>query len=163
MAEKQKHKETKGMLPVHHEGGAMGVFDEMDRMFNRYLGGFGMPSWAPRIRWASEMEIPYPDIDVYEDGGDLVVKAEIPGVSKDDLKVDIAHDTVTISGEKKKEEKIEKKDYMKMERSYGSFVRTVALPAEVKSADAKAKFKDGVLEIRVPRKDDSSKVSIEVE
>lgn len=163
MAEKQKHKDTEGMLPVHHGGGAMGVFDEMDRMFNRYLGGFGMPSWAPRIRWSSDLEMPYPDIDVFEDGGDLVVKAEIPGVGKDDLKVDIAQDMITISGEKKKEEKLEKKDYMKMERSYGAFTRTVSLPAEVKSSAVKAKFKDGVLEIRAPRKEGTRKVHIEIE
>lgn len=163
MAEKQKHKDTEGMLPVHHAGGAMGVFDEMDRMFNRYLGGFGMPSWAPRIRWASDMEVPYPDIDVFEDGDDIVVKAEIPGVEKDNLKVDMALDTLTISGEKKKEEKLEKKDYMKMERSYGAFTRTISLPAEVKSSAVKAKFKDGVLEIRAPRKEGTRKVHIEIE
>ncbi|MBP2689523.1 MAG: Hsp20 family heat shock protein, partial [Deltaproteobacteria bacterium] len=82
---------------------------------------------------------------------DIVVKAEIPGMKKEEIHVDINEKTVTVSGEKKKEEKVERKDYVHLERTYGSFARTFALPAEVQTEKAKATFKDGVLELRVPK------------
>jgi len=92
-----------------------------------------------------------PEMDIFEDGNDVVVKAEMPGMKKEDIEVNLTDDTVTVSGEKKKEEKVEKKDYYRVERSYGSFSRSFRLPKEVQSDKAKATFKDGVLEIRVPK------------
>jgi len=89
--------------------------------------------------------------DIYEEGGDIVVKAEIPGMKKEEIHVDINEKTVTVSGEKKKEEKVERKDYVHLERTYGSFARTFALPAEVQTDKARATFKDGILELRVPK------------
>jgi HSP20 family protein len=86
-----------------------------------------------------------------------VVKAELPGMKKEDIDVSLTEDTITISGEKKKEEKIEKKDYYSLERSYGSFKRSFSLPAEVQTEKASAKFKDGVLEIRIPKTEEAKK------
>jgi HSP20 family protein len=76
--------------------------------------------------------------------------------------IELTEDSVTISGEKKKEEKVEKKDYYRVERSYGSFSRTVTLPAEVKAGEAKAVFKNGVLEMRIPKKEETKKVKVSV-
>ena len=81
----------------------------------------------------------------------MVVKAEIPGISKDDLNVSLTEDSLTISGEKKQEEKVEKKDFHRVERSYGSFSRSFRLPDNVDGSKAKASFKDGVLEVRIPK------------
>ena len=83
-------------------------------------------------------------------------------MKKEDIHVDINDRTVTIHGEKKKEEKIERKSYGRLERSYGSFVRTVDLPEEVQTDKARASFKDGVLEVRVPRSRDAARRTREV-
>lgn len=96
-----------------------------------------------------------PSVDIFEEGGDMVVKADIPGIGKDDLNVSITENTLTISGEKKQEEKTEKKDFHRVERSYGSFCRSFRLPDNVNGEKAKAQFKDGVLEVRIPKTKES--------
>lgn len=108
------------------------------------------PSWLPRVKFP-EMGVVTPDVDIFEDGNDVVVKAEMPGMKKENIEVNLTDDMITVSGEKKKEEKVEKKDYYRVERSYGSFTRSFKLPKDVESDKAKATFKDGVLEIRVPK------------
>ena len=90
-------------------------------------------------------------LDGIQEGVDVVVKAEIPGMKKEEIHIDINEKTVTVSGEKRKEEKVERKDYVHLERTYGSFARTFALPAEVQTDKARATFKDGILELRVPK------------
>ena len=92
-----------------------------------------------------------PQVDIYEDGNDVVVKAEIPGIKKEDLDINIKENMITISGEKKAEKKVERKDYYRFERSFGSFTRNLHLPAEIQSNKAKATFRDGVLEVRIPK------------
>jgi HSP20 family protein len=112
-----------------------------------------------------EIEEVSPSVDVFEEGDEVVVKAELPGISKEDIDVKVTDDVVTISGEKKKEEKVEKKNYYRIERSYGSFTRSFRLPTEVQAEKASAKFKEGVLEIRIPKTEEAKKkekkVSIE--
>lgn len=98
-----------------------------------------------------------PSIDIFEEGDDVVVKAELPGMKKEDIEVDLSGDAITISGEKKEEEKVERKGYYRHERSYGSFARSFTLPSEVRADEAKAEFKDGVLEIRVPKTEEARK------
>jgi len=162
MAEK---KEKKGKEVVPFRSGRMpSIFDEMDRLFEGFLGrGLG-PRWFPSIRWPEAMVMRYPTVDVYEDDKKVTLKAELPGVKKEDLDINITEDEITLSGEKKKEEKVEEKDYYRIERSYGSFTRKVALPAEVDSAQAKASFKDGMLEITVPKKAPAKKkVKVKIE
>jgi HSP20 family protein len=85
------------------------------------------------------------------------MKSEMPGMSKEDVEVNLTDDTITISGTKKKEEKVEKKDYYHLERSFGSFKRSFALPSEVQSDKAKASFKDGVLEVTIPKSEEAKK------
>jgi len=110
-------------------------------------------SLAPRLR--AEQEVISPAVDIFEEGDDLVVKAELPGINKENIEVKVTDDYITISGEKKKEEKIEKKDYYRYERSYGSFSRTFRLPVDVQTDKAKAKFENGVLEIRIPKTEEA--------
>jgi HSP20 family protein len=137
---------------------AISPFDQMERwfedIFRRPFSLVGPSGW-PRMRM-SEVEVS-PTVDVFEEGDEVVVKAELPGIKKEDIDVNLTDDTVTISGEKKKEDKVEKKGYYRMERSYGSFSRSLRMPAEVQSDKAKAKFKDGVLEIRVPKTEEARK------
>lgn len=126
-------------------------FEEMERWFDEALH---MPFFAPfrpsRFGFPDFGE-PMPSVDIYEDGNDVVVKAEVPGMRKEDIEVKITEDILTISGVKKAEERVEKKDYHRLERSFGSFSRKLRLPSEVEADKAAASFHDGVLEIRIPK------------
>jgi HSP20 family protein len=92
-----------------------------------------------------------PAVDIFEEKGEVVVKAELPGMQKANISVKVVGNDIIINGEKKTEEKIERKDYLRVERSHGSFNRTVSLPEGCDTEHAKASFKDGVLEVRLPR------------
>jgi HSP20 family protein len=132
-------------------------FGRMERVFDDFFGrpfGFHMPSLRP---WAAAVEDMSPSVDIFEDGSDVVVKAELPGMKKEDLEVNFTDGDLIISGEKKQEEKVEKKNYYRMERSYGSFTRSFRLPSDVQGDKAKATFKDGVLVIRVPKTEEAKK------
>jgi HSP20 family protein len=118
--------------------------DEMDRMF----GGFGFAPW-PSGRgesWAFS-----PPIEVYEDKGKLTVRAELPGLSKDDLKVEVTDEGLVISGERRNEDEQRGEGFYRSERSYGRFQRVIPLPDDVTDVDAaQAKFENGVLEVSLP-------------
>ena len=90
---------------------------------------------------------------IREEGGALVMKAELPGMKKEEIEVGIVEDVLTISGKKEKEEKVERKDYLRYERSTGAFTRRVKLPAPVLIDKVTAKYENGVLEIRAPKAD----------
>ena len=106
----------------------------------------------------------YPAVDVMNQKDQIVAKAELPGVKKEDVKVSVDDGYLTLSGEKKFEETVEKEDYCHTERSYGSFVRTVDLPSSVDPTQAKATYKDGVLEIVLPKiEKDNGKKQIPIE
>jgi HSP20 family protein len=132
---------------------AISPFETMERWFEEaFRRPFSLlgPTWLPRLR-ETEMEEVMPSVDIFEEGDNVVVKAELPGIRKEDIDVNMADNTVSISGEKKKEEKVERKNYHREERSYGTFTRSFRLPVEVQTDKAKASFKEGVLEIRIPK------------
>jgi len=97
------------------------------------------------------MEDLYLPVDIYEDGESVVVKAEIAGIKKENIDIQLTADSTTISGRKSSEEKVEQKDYHRLERSYGAFTRRFPLPVETMTEKARATFKDGVLEVRIPK------------
>lgn len=123
-------------------------------LFRRPLSLFSHPPDWPRMKFLEKDEMSF-TADIYEEGNDVVVKADMPGVKKEDVNVSLSDDTITIRGERKKEEKVERKDYYRVERSYGSFTRSFRLPADVQTDRAEAKFGDGVLEIRIPRMEEA--------
>jgi HSP20 family protein len=132
-------------------------FEAMERWFEEaFRRPFSLlgPSWLPRLR-ETEMEEVMPSVDIFEEGDNVVVKAELPGMKREDLDVSMTDNTISISGEKKKEEKVERKNYYREERSYGSFTRSFRLPVEVQTDKAKASFKEGVLEIRIPKSEEA--------
>ena len=138
--------------------------EEFERRFEDFFRRpfpFCGPPWWPRLR-ATEMEEVVPSVDMFREGDDVVVKVELPGLKKEEVEVNLTEDTLTISGEKKKERKVEKKDYYRMERSYGSFSRSVPLPPNVQTEKARAQFRDGVLEIRIPGAEEAGKKSRKV-
>jgi HSP20 family protein len=155
-AEKVRKTERHGLEPYRSSGWVL-PFERMEEMFNEFLGRpFARSHWPEISRMLPELEPPM-SVDVYEEGNHIIVKADLPGLSKDDIDITLTEQNITISGEKKKEEKVEKKDYYRFERSYGSFRRSIALPAEVKTDKAKASFKNGVLEIKVPKTEEAKK------
>jgi HSP20 family protein len=134
----------------------MGIQDEMNRLFDTMLS-----------RWASDDKEIFgrgwaPMIDVEEDEDKVTVTAELPGLADKDIDISILGDTLTIKGEKKKEEEKKEKNYHRVERAYGAFQRSVALPTTVESDKAKASFKDGVLSVEMPKKEEAKPKQIKV-
>ena len=117
--------------------------EEMERMFDDFGGEREWLTW-PREwgegRWR-------PDIEMFERNGQVVLRADLPGLTKDDVKVDITDDAVTIHGERKKEHEEKGETFYRSERSYGSFYRLVPLPDGMAPESANATFHDGVLEV----------------
>lgn len=92
-----------------------------------------------------------PRVDVYQTEQEVIVKAEIPGVSKEDLNVYIDENSIRLSGQMKRDEQYKDENVYRTERVYGSFSRTIPLPVEVQSEQAKAEYKEGILSISVPK------------
>ncbi len=122
-------------------------------LFKRPISLFHQPPGWHALKF-SEMEMSF-SADIFEEGNDVVVKADMPGVKKEDVDVSLSDDMITIRGERKKEEKVERKDYYRVERAYGSFTRSFRLPADVQAEKAEAKFDQGVLEIRIPKMEEA--------
>lgn len=124
--------------------------DEIDSVFDNF--GIGRGWLMPRsLRTAGAgTELWVPQVEVTQQGNELVVRADLPGMKKEDIQVDITDDEVTLSGERRREEETEKGGLYRSERSYGFFTRSIRLPEGAMTDQAKAAFKDGVLEIRMP-------------
>ena len=144
---KGERKET-AVVPAHTA--RAGLFPRWMERFEDMFAEAWPPMW-PVLRLSEELVPRVPPLDVYEEGGAIVVKAELPGMKKEEIEVRVSGDVLTISGKKEKEEKIERKDYRRVERTAGMFSRTVTLPAEVELDKMTAAYKDGVLEIRAPK------------
>ncbi len=133
----------------------LSVMEGIDQLFGRRT------PWRTALSRAGILRMP--PVDVYEEGEAVVVKAELPGLKKEEVDIQIAGDVVTISGKKEKEEKVEKKDYYRYERESGSFSRSVALPAKVQAEKATAELKDGVLLLRAPKAEGVATSSLKID
>src|SRR3989337_75350 len=105
----------------------------------------------------------HPAVDIYETNDSFVVSADLPGLNKDEIQIDLKDNTLTLKGEKKFEEKVSKDNYIRVERAYGSFVRSFTLPQNVDPEKIKAEYKEGVLEITIPKKEEAKPKQIKVE
>jgi len=125
---------------------------DMDRLFNDFEE-FRFPNlfrdFAPfrmefdRVEWV-------PRIEVLQNNGQLMVRADLPGLTKDDVNVEMTDDVLTISGERKEEKEEKREGFYRSERSYGTFYREIPLPEGAKTEDAVATFRNGVLEVTMP-------------
>lgn len=133
---------------------------EIEDMFDRYTRAMGWPSnrgqelittgdWSPRV-------------DISETDNEFVVKAEIPEVKKEDVKVSVDNGVLTIQGERKQEKEEKGKKFHRVERYYGSFVRSFTLPDNVDETKVKATFKDGMLNLQIPKTAETKPKAIEV-
>ena len=104
-----------------------------------------------------------PPVDIYSTGEHaLVIKAEIPGMSKDDIDITVENFTLTIRGEKKTEQTVKDDQFHRVERSYGTFTRSFALPHTVDPSKVEAEYKDGVLTIKLPQREEAKPRQIKV-
>lgn len=129
--------------------------DEIDRLFDDFLtrGGLGRALGLQRLmpRTAMPFEGRVPSVDVIDRDSEIMVRAELPGVSRDDLDISVTENTLTIKASSRHEEQVEEGDYQRCEISRGSFSRTLGLPGYVDSAKASASFRDGILELTLPK------------
>lgn len=132
---------------------------DMDRLFDEFFA----PGARRRRVWRAEPGIIVPSIEMYDRKTEIVVKVELPGVSKEDIDLSITKDTLTVKGEVKREEEVKEEDYYTNERTYGSFARTISLPVEVDSEKAKATFKNGILELVIPKREEAKPKEIKIE
>ena len=131
--------------------------DEMDRVFDDFgLGrSWFTPQWghgwtrSTPMRPAGE-NLWAPEVEMYQRNHELIVRADLPGLKKEDVKVDVTDSAVTIQGDRRQEEQSERGGVYRSERTYGSFYRSIPLPEGAITDQAKATFKDGVLEITMP-------------
>lgn len=130
---------------------------DMGRLFD-----FSFSRWPERDSGLLE-GLWSPAIDIYDSKDHLMVKADIPGLSKDEIEVSVHGDTLTLKGEKKKEEEVKEKDFVRSERFYGAFHRAIKLPVAVDSDRVKASYKNGVLELTLPKKEDAKPKQIQID
>ncbi len=103
-----------------------------------------------------------PSVDIYETEDSYKLSADLPGINRDDIQIDIKDNTLTIKGEKKFEDKVSKDNYVRVEREYGTFTRSFALSENVDPENIKANYKDGVLEVTLPKKEEAKPKQIKV-
>jgi HSP20 family protein len=138
-------------------------FRELEDMSDRLNRMFSRPS-LPRTNSKETMIVAdwVPSVDVSETDGEYQIKAEIPDVKKEDVKVTVEDGVLTIQGQRKQEKEEKNKKYHRVERSYGSFVRSFTLPDLVDEAKVKAEFKDGILNLQLPKSEKAKPKAIEV-
>jgi HSP20 family protein len=128
---------------------------EMDRFFDRFFEGWPFRLRAGETVWE-------PALDVSETPKEILVKAELPGMDPKDIDLSVRGDILTVAGERKQEKEEKSENFHRIERTYGSFSRSVQLPAEVDSGKVSATYKDGVLKITLPKTKLAATKKIEV-
>jgi len=127
----------------------------MDRLFEESF-------IRPRVGWLAPLGAGALAVDMYETDQDVVIKSSVPGVKAEDLDITITGDRLTIKGETKTEEKIEKANYIRQERRYGAFCRSLTFPTTIVAEKAKAEFENGVLTLTLPKAEEVKPKTIKV-
>lgn len=126
---------------------------QLNRLFSDFFGRTtqeqNLTTWAPAV-------------DIYEGQNELVVKAELPEVKPDELDIRVENNILTIRGERKFEKKVDEKNYLRVERAYGSFARSFSLANTVNSEAIKAEYRDGVLTLSIPKREEAKPKQIKV-
>ena len=133
-------------------GGLPTLRRDMDRLFERFLG-----------RDPSSLGEVEPAIEVADTPEAIIVKAQVPGVSKENLQVNVTDNALTLKGEVKEDKTTEDKNYHRREFHYGAFSRMIALPTTVQAEQATAQLKDGVLEVTIPKREETKAKAIPIQ
>jgi HSP20 family protein len=152
----QERERSLAHRPEEHTHGPFSMMrrlsEEMDRAFNNafgWMGGGERGAWSPAV-------------EVRERNGNMEVTAELPGMKKDDVKVECTADGIVIEGERRQEREENEHGYHRSERSYGHFYRLIPLPTGADPERAKAEFKDGLLQVKVPIQESKRRKSIPI-
>ena len=137
----------------------MSLFNEMERMFEGLTPYQWMRSHLPEHKWMKEVA---PEVDIIDRDDHIVVRAAVPGISKDNLEVSTTDHSVTIRGHSEHESREEKDEFYRCEISKGNFLRTLTLPAYVDEDKAEASFKDGMLELTLPKRESAKRHTIDI-
>ena len=137
--------------PFH---GVSSLRDEMERLFDSVYGRY--PQDQSAVSWA-------PPLDIEETKESLVVRAEVPGMKKEDIKVSLSGDTLSICGERHHEAEDKGRTFHRIERAYGRFARTLVLPSDVDAGKVKASYRNGILELVMPKSEEARVREINIE
>lgn len=132
------------------------IHERMNQLFDEtFPPARGAEAAAQAAMWS-------PAVDIYESGDDIVVKAEIPGIARDDVAVEVKDGVLTLRGERRFEKEAKEENYHRIERSYGTFVRSFGLPTSVDPEKVRAALKEGVLEVRIGKKEQAKPRKVQV-
>ena len=129
---------------------------DFDRLFKEAFNPFFGESELSTHTWA-------PPVDIYETENDIVLKAELPGVDPKDVEVRVEDSTLYMKGERKFEKEVKNENYHRVERSYGSFARSFSLPNSINAEKVKAEFKDGLLTLTLPKREEAKPRAIKID
>jgi HSP20 family protein len=138
-----------------------GLREEVDRLFESFFRGWP-GRWSTQGTVSSEGKF-VPSVNLKENDKEFVLTAELPGLQKDELDVNITDDAVAIKGERKEEKEQKEKSYYFKESSHGTFQRVIPLPDKVEAEKAKAKLKDGVLTLTLPKAEPSKRNAVQID
>ena len=132
--------------------------DRMNRLFDDVSGGRGWRTDEPSATttWS-------PSVDIFETEGEIVVKAELPGIDRKDITLNLEKNVLTVKGERRFEKETKEENYHRIERSYGAFSRAFSLPATVDEEKIKADYRDGILKIVLPKKEQAKAKQISIQ
>ncbi len=134
----------------------LSIQDRMNRLFEHTLSrsradeGIAASTWTPAV-------------DIYETPETIVMKAELPGLSRDDIEIQIRDTTLTLKGERRFAKDVQEENYQRIERAYGAFQRSFTLPATIQQEKIRAVFRDGVLELTLPKAEEAKPKKISIE
>lgn len=131
-------------------------YNNVDRFINEFGQGLQPAEGLDDATWT-------PKVDIYETESCYVLNAELPGLTKEEINIDVNDNTLTLKGEKKFEERVEKDNYVRVERSYGNFARSFVLSDDVNTEGITANYNQGVLELTLPKKEEAKPKEIKVE
>jgi len=137
-----------------------GLQDRMNRLFDESFrgltrGGAAEEDWALGGTWA-------PAVDIYEQEGHIVLKAELPGIDPKDVDIRLENNVLTLRGERRVDNDVQRDSYHRVERAYGSFTRSFTLPSVVDQEHIKADYKDGVLKVTLPKREEAKPKQISI-
>ncbi|MGB5224599.1 MAG: Hsp20/alpha crystallin family protein [Arenicellales bacterium] len=166
----KKLEKSKKDVPVKVE--SSGAFQELEKRMREMetrFEDFFTADWMHPSKWElpdwaqmGQLELKVPKMDIVDRDDDVLVRADLPGVTKDDIDVSLTDNTITVKGSTSEEKKEEKGDYYRSETMKGTFSRTMSLPSDVDGSKANSTFKDGVLEVVVPKLEKARRHSVKV-
>ena len=136
--------------------GSQDLQKEMNRLFEVFSGRADRPAPPPEVAWN-------PAADIYETKDEMVAVLELPGVSQKEIDISLVGDTLIVRGERHRQDQVGEENYYRVERIYGPFSRTLLLPSVVDADRIKAVYKNGLLEIRLPKREEAKPKPIPIE